>query len=80
MPFFSEVSLPRWRYHCLTKSHIGFKAYEKCGVIPQLELPLCLQGHLAYLVIVSSAFSHSLLGSQMPLICHLASLSQTSNS
>jgi hypothetical protein len=35
--------------------HTKFKTYRNCGLILGLDMPACHQGHLVYLVVVSSA-------------------------
>jgi hypothetical protein len=55
MTFLNKASLAHWSSHCLTNPSIGFKACRKYGLILQLELSVCQQGHLFNLVMSSSA-------------------------
>jgi hypothetical protein len=45
--FFTEAHLPYQFSHCLPNPCTVLKAYRRCGLILQREMPVCHQGHLA---------------------------------
>jgi hypothetical protein len=61
MPFFTDVAFHSEAVIVSSNAHIEFKACGKYRLILQLELPVCCQGHVAYLVNTFSGF-HLLLG------------------
>jgi hypothetical protein len=55
MFFFTKANLSHWSNHYFTNPDTGFKDCRMCGLILQLELPVCCQSHLSYLVMESLA-------------------------
>jgi hypothetical protein len=53
--FFTNGSLLNWMNLCFTDPCTGSKVCRRCGLILQLDLPVCCLSHLSYLVMVSSA-------------------------
>jgi hypothetical protein len=61
--FFLKASLPHGSSHYYTKLTHWFKAYGGNGLIPWLDLPVCHQGCLTYVVVVALALTLNPRGS-----------------